>query len=90
MSNTTIFEKTVVDPVLAEVRRIKEEIAAEHGYDIAKIIAAARRSQAAHPERIVNRIPIGAEGGADQPATAPESKSEDSQNTEPDSEARSQ
>ncbi len=75
MSNTTISEKTIVDPVLAEVRRIKEEIAAEHDYDVAKIIAAARRSQAAHPERIVSRIPIGAEDGADQPANAPDSKS---------------
>jgi len=59
MSNTTISEKSTVDPVLAEVRRIKEEIAAEHGYDVARIIAAARKAQEAHPERIVSRIPSG-------------------------------
>ena len=44
------------DPVLAEVRRIKEEIAAEHDYDIDRIIAATLKAQNEHPERIVSRI----------------------------------
>ena len=42
-NNTTITQTS--DPVLAEVWRIKEEIAAEHDYDVRKIAAAAMEAQ---------------------------------------------
>ncbi|MFK5924429.1 MAG: hypothetical protein QM496_19810 [Verrucomicrobiota bacterium] len=62
MSSTVILKKIEIDPVLAEVRRIKEEIAAEHGYDIRRIVAATRKLQIGNPDRIVSRIAIDAEG----------------------------
>ncbi|MCC5841479.1 MAG: hypothetical protein JJT96_15300 [Opitutales bacterium] len=40
---------------------MKEENAAEHGFDIRKIAAAAQARQREHPERMVTRIPINAE-----------------------------
>jgi len=43
------------DSIVMEVRRLKEENAAEHGYDARAIGAAARRNQQEHPERIVSR-----------------------------------
>jgi len=43
------------ESIVAEVRRLKEENAAEYGYDIRAIGAAARRHQQEHPERIVSR-----------------------------------
>lgn len=52
----TITTEAPPDEVLAEVRRIKEEIAAEHDYDIDQIISSAQEAQKAHPERIVSRI----------------------------------
>lgn len=42
------------DPVLAEVWRIKEEIAAEHDYDVRKIGAAAMEAQKRHRGRVVD------------------------------------
>ena len=52
---------TTVDAndILAEVWKLKEENAAEYGYDIDAIAAAAREHQKAHPKRIVR---IGATG----------------------------
>ncbi len=43
----------MVDSVLKEVRKVKENIAAEHNYDIRHMIASARREQKKHPERVV-------------------------------------
>jgi len=54
---STVIPDIQQDDVLAEVRRIKEEIASEHDYDIDRIIGAARKAQEAHPERIVTREP---------------------------------
>jgi len=54
-----MIDTIITDPqqhdILAEVRRIKEDIAAEHDYDIDRIIATARKAQEMHPERIVTR-----------------------------------
>ena len=43
------------DPVLAEIWRVKEEIAAEHDYDVRKIAAAAIKAQKQHPGRVIDR-----------------------------------
>ncbi|MEM9479500.1 MAG: hypothetical protein AAGA58_07595 [Verrucomicrobiota bacterium] len=70
---TTIERPT--DSIIAEVRRLKEENAAEHGFDLRKIAAAARARQREHPERMVTRIPPNAEqADGDQPLTRPVSK----------------
>ncbi|MCF6312982.1 MAG: hypothetical protein L3J39_11075 [Verrucomicrobiales bacterium] len=53
---TTIIEKNT-ESIIMEVRRIKEENAAEYGFDLRKIAEAARARQREHPERMVTRIP---------------------------------
>jgi len=53
--NDITTETLNTDPVLAEVWRIKEQIAAEHGYDVRRMAAAAIEAQKQHPERIVDR-----------------------------------
>jgi len=55
MSSEAKFSRAI-DPVLAEVRRIKEEIAAENDFDIDRMIAAARKAQAGYPRRVVSRV----------------------------------
>jgi len=63
------------DSIVVEVRRLKEENAAEHGFDARAIGEAARRHQLEHLERIVSREDPNAEqGGGGQPAARPESK----------------
>ena len=47
--------RTHEDSIVIEVRRLKEDNAAEYGFDARAIGAAARRHQQAHPERIVSR-----------------------------------
>ena len=42
------------DEILAEVRRIKEELAAAHGYDVRKMLEEARRDQAQSGRRILS------------------------------------
>lgn len=65
------------DSILAEVRRLKEENAGEHGFDLRKIATAARARQREHPERMVTRIPTNAEEAhGDQPRTRPVPKGE--------------
>ena len=51
MTSTKPHEESLVQ----EVRRLKEENAAEYGFNIRAIGAAARRHQEEHPERIVSR-----------------------------------
>lgn len=46
-------ESDAPDEILAEVRRIKEELAAAHGYDIHKMLDEARREQAQSGRRII-------------------------------------
>jgi hypothetical protein len=47
------------DSIVCQVRRLKEENAAEHGFDLRRIAAAARSRQKLHPERMVSRMPMG-------------------------------
>ena len=56
--------RTQEDSIVLEVRRLKEDNAAEYGFDARAIGAAARRHQQAHPERIVSREYHTAEQGA--------------------------
>ena len=73
--STTIEQKP--DSIITEVRRLKEENAAEHGFDLRKIAAAARIRQREHPHRMVTRIPPHAEQAhGDQPLTRPAAKDE--------------
>lgn len=51
MTSTRPREESLVQ----EVRRLKEENAAEYGFNIRAIGEAARRHQQDHPERIVSR-----------------------------------
>ena len=53
------------DSIIARVRRLKEENAAEYGFDVRAIAAAAQARQREHPERIVTRIPSEAEQDKD-------------------------
>ena len=76
--------KKVVDEVIAEVRAIKRGISERHGNDIdrllASLISQERASETTKAEQ----------DGADQPATAPESKPEGDSKPQPESEGRSQ
>jgi hypothetical protein len=70
-------ESVFIETTIMEVRRLKEENAAEHGFDLRKIAAAAQARQREHPERMVTRIPPNAEQAhGDQPLTRPVLKHE--------------
>lgn len=45
------YDKPDDDPVVAEVRRIREEIAAEYGYDVRAMFAALQRAEATSGRR---------------------------------------
>ncbi len=45
------------DPVLAEVWKAKDAVAAEHGYDLRRLVEALRARQKEHPERVVRLAP---------------------------------
>ncbi len=51
------------DSIVLEVRRLKEENAAEYGFNARAIGEAARHHQQEHPERIVSREHLNAESG---------------------------
>jgi len=59
--------------IIEEVRSLKEANAAKYDFDVSRIIAAARQRQEASGRRIIRQ---GEQSGADQPATAVDSKSE--------------
>ena len=60
-----------------EVRRLKEQNAAEHGFDLRKIANAARARQMEHPERMVTRIlPNAEQVNEEQSITRPALKEE--------------
>lgn len=46
------------DSIIVQVRRLKEENAAEYGFDLRRIAAAARSRQKLHPQRMVSRMPL--------------------------------
>jgi hypothetical protein len=56
--------KTVVDEVIAEVRRHKEAIAAEHNYNVDALLRDLRDRQESNP-RLVSRISKGESGPRD-------------------------
>lgn len=62
MNDTTTTLRTA-DPVMAEVWRIKGEIAAEHAYDVRRIAAAAIAAQKRHADRVVDMTRRKAESG---------------------------
>lgn len=73
---TTTIEQRA-ESIILEVRRLKEENAAEHGFDLRKIAEAARERQREHPQRMVTRIHNDAEQKSeDQPMTRRVSKAE--------------
>jgi hypothetical protein len=45
------------DPIVEEVHRVREAIAAAHGNDIRAIVAALRAEQGDHAELVVSREP---------------------------------
>jgi hypothetical protein len=44
----------MIDPIVNEVREIRERLASQFGFDIGKIVADARRRQATSKSRIVS------------------------------------
>jgi len=72
--------------IIEEVRSFKEAVAAKHGFDVARIVDAARKRQEASGRRIIRQ---GEQAGTGQPATRPESKLEGGDNPQPESEGRS-
>jgi len=70
--------------VLTEVRRHKREIAAAFEFDVLALGRSLQARQAGDP-RFVHLS--GEQGGADQPATAPKSKSGGEQKPQPKSKA---
>ena len=44
------------DPIVAEVRRVREELAAKHGFDLKAIFAAARKRQAKSGHKVVSFV----------------------------------
>ena len=65
------------DTIIQRVRLLKEENAAEHGFDIRAIARAAQEKQRQHPERMVSRMPRNAEQAhGDQPLTRSVSEDE--------------
>jgi hypothetical protein len=45
------------DYIVDEVRRLREEQAAKHGFDVKAILAAARKRQRRSRQKVVSRIP---------------------------------
>lgn len=78
--------KTVADPVITEVRRHKQEIAESYGFDVIALGRALQHREVGDPRF---ETPIGGQRGNGQPANHPELKSEDRQNSQPESEGRS-
>ena len=62
---------TVIDPVITEVRRNKQEIAEAYGFDVIALGRALQRREAGDSRF---KTPGGEQDGGGQPATRPESK----------------
>ena len=50
------------DPIIAEVRRIRQEYANRFGHDLSALAADLRRHEQQHPERLVSFPPKPARG----------------------------
>ena len=45
------------DPIVDEVRRVREELAAKHGFNVKAILAASKRRQRRSSHKVVSLIP---------------------------------
>jgi hypothetical protein len=45
------------DPVVDEVRRVREDLAARHGFDIRAILMASRKRQRRSKNKVVSLVP---------------------------------
>lgn len=45
------------DPIVDEVRRVREQLAARHGFDIKAILVASKRRQARSTHKVVSFAP---------------------------------
>ena len=73
MTETLTPNETTSLSIVQEVRKWKEEHAAQYGFDVRKIGKGLQAAQKANPERIVTRADDKAEqAGGDQPATRAE------------------
>ena len=77
----------MADPVISEIRAIKRQIVAEHGGNLDSFFAGIRQRQSRNPRLV--KTTGGEQAGAVQPATRPESDSEDSDLPPPEAEGRS-
>jgi hypothetical protein len=50
-------EPPPTDPILAEIRRVRDRMAEEHHYDVASLFRTLRAEQAASGHRVVNYPP---------------------------------
>ena len=55
------------DPIVEEIRAVREQIARECNYDLAEICARLRRNQDAHAGRLVRKEDIARRARADPP-----------------------
>jgi hypothetical protein len=63
------------DPVVAEIRRIREELAAQFNYDLDAIIEDARRRYAADSRKVIRLPPRRPEGYQAKPHESPDTAS---------------
>jgi len=68
---TIDYPKTVIDPVITEVRRHKQEIAEAFGFDVVALGRSLQRRETGDPRF---KTPGGEQDGAGQPPTRSESR----------------
>jgi uncharacterized protein (UPF0335 family) len=47
----------VKDPIVDEVRRVREDLAAKHGFDVKAILDASKKRQRRSPHKVVSLVP---------------------------------
>jgi hypothetical protein len=62
----------VRDPIVDDVRRIRDEIASAHGYDLKSIISTFQADQTKHGSLLVSRQPK--KLGDEEPSSAPDTR----------------
>jgi hypothetical protein len=68
---TIEHSETIRDEILAEVRRHKQEIAAEHSYSVRSLAKDIQQRQQGHPRLVAPPKNRSEQGGRGQPATRP-------------------
>ena len=86
MMKTSDYPRTVVDPVISEVRQHKQEIAEAFGFDVMALGRSLQQREYGDPRF---KTPGGEQTSTGQPATHPESDSEASDKPQPEAEGRS-